>query len=155
MHDPRVLLEMGDDAVRRLARRGYTLDLARLEELFSRRTSGITKADKLRAESNRVTQEVQQVARGGGDVSELKDHARALKDEIRQTDAEREQAGAELRELLLGIPNLPLDFVPDGDGDDDAVEIRRHGEPPVFGFEPKDHVDLGEAMGIFDFARAS
>jgi len=155
MHDPRALLDMGADAVRRLARRGYTLDLARLEELFSRRTSSITTANELRVESNRVTQDVQQGARQGMDVSGLKERARQLKGQIRQADAEHDQAAAELRELLLGIPNLPLDTVPDGDSEDFAVEIRRHGDPPAFAFEPKDHVDLGEAMGILDFGRAA
>jgi seryl-tRNA synthetase len=155
MHDPRALLDMGADAVRRLARRGYALDLAKLEELFSRRTSSITAADQLRAESNRLTQDIQQAARQGKNVSELKERARQLKEQIRQADAEHGQAAAELRELLLGIPNLPLDTVPDGDSEEFAVEIRRHGDPPAFAFEPKDHVDLGEAMGILDFGRAA
>jgi seryl-tRNA synthetase len=155
MHDPRALLEMGADAVHRLARRGYTLDLVTLEALFARRTSSITTADQRRAESNRVTQEVQQAARQGRDVSELKERARRLKEQIRQADAEHDQVAAELRDLLLGIPNLPLDTVPDGDSEDFAVEIRRHGEPHAFVFAPRDHVDLGEAMGILDFTRAA
>jgi seryl-tRNA synthetase len=156
MHDPRTLLDMGDAAVSRLARRGYHLDLKELETLFSRRTSSITRADTLRAESKRVTEQVQRAARGqGGDVSELKERARELKEQIRAVDAEREQAAAALRDLLLRIPNLPRDDVPDGDSEDFAVEIRRHGSPPAFTFEPKDHQDLGEAMGILDFARAT
>ena len=156
MHDPRALLDMGADAVRRLARRGYTLDLARLDELFSRRTTSITAANELRAESNRVTQEVQQAARQGGDVAELlKTRARQLKEQIRQLDARQDQAEAELRELLLGIPNLPLDTVPDGDSEESAVEVRRRGGPPEFAFAPRDHVDLGVAMGIPDFGRAA
>jgi seryl-tRNA synthetase len=155
MHDPRALLDMGDDAVRRLARRGYILDLAGLQELFSRRTSSITLADELRAASNRVAQEIQQAGRQGEDVSGLKERARQLKEEIRQADAEHNQAEAELRDLLLAMPNLPLDTVPDGDSEEFAVEIRRHADPPAFAFEPKDHVDLGETMGILDFGRAA
>lgn len=156
MHDPRTLLDMGDAAVSRLARRGYHLDVKELETLFSRRTSSITRTDMLRTESKRVTEQVQRAARGqGGDVSELKERARELKEQIRAADAEREQAAAELRDLLLRIPNLPQDDVPDGDSEDFAVEIRRHGSPPAFTFEPKDHQDLGEAMGILDFARAT
>src|SRR5260370_5174556 len=138
MHDSRAWLEMGADAVHRLARRGYALDLVTLEALFSRRTSSITMADQLRAESNRVTQEVQQAARQGGDVSELKERARRLKEQIRQAEAEKDRAGAELRELLLGIPNLPLDTVPAGDAEDFAVEVRRHGDPPGVGLDPND-----------------
>lgn len=155
MLDPRALLEMGADAVHRLARRGYTLDLAGLEALFSQRNASITAANELRAESNRVTQEVQQAAREGKDVSDLKERARRLKEQIRLADAEHDRVAAELRDLLLSIPNLPLDTVPDGDSEDAAVEIRRRGEPPAFDFEPKDHVDLGEAMGILDFGRAA
>jgi seryl-tRNA synthetase len=154
MHDPRALLDTGADAVRRLARRGYPLDLARLRELSSRRTSSITTANELRAESNRLTQDVQQAARQGADVSGLKERARQLKEQIRHVDAEHDQGAAELRALLLGIPNLPLDTVPDGDSEEFAVEIRRFGDPPAFAFEPKDHVDLGETMGILDFGRA-
>ncbi|MFE2723299.1 serine--tRNA ligase [Kitasatospora sp. NPDC059327] len=155
MHDPRALIEMGSEAVRRLARRGYTLDLSALESLQSRRSQLITRADDLRAESKRVAQEVQQAARQGGDTEALKGQARDLKESIRSAEAEQDQAQQELRDLLLTIPNLPLDSTPDGDSDEHAVEIRRFGAPPSFSFEPKDHVDLGEALGILDFTRAS
>src|SRR5579859_5751438 len=155
MHDPRALIELGDEAVRRLARRGYKLDLGSLEDLLSRRNSSIRTGDDLRAESKKVAGEVQQAARAGGDTTALKDRARELKDQIRAVEEETELLNAELRELMLGIPNLPLDSIPDGDSEDFAIEIRRHGAPPSFSFEPKDHVDLGEGMGILDFARAT
>lgn len=155
MHDPRALIELGDDAVRRLARRGYKLDLGSLEDLLSRRNKSIHAGDELRAESKKVAAEVQQAARAGGDTTGLKDRARELKEQIRAAEEEAELLNAELREFLLGIPNLPLDSIPDGDSEDFAIEIRRHGAPPSFSFEPKDHVDLGEGMGILDFARAT
>lgn len=155
MHDARALIDMGAEAVRRLARRGYTLDLSRLEDLQSRRNQSVRSADDLRAESKRVASEVQQTARQGGDIAGLKEHARELKDRIREVEAEQERIQEELRELLLTIPNLPDDAAPDGNSDEDAVEIRRVGTPPTFSFEPKDHVDLGEATGILDFARAT
>src|SRR5699024_6506810 len=56
--------------------------------------------------------------------------------------------------LMLGIPNFPADEVPDGDSEDFNVEVRRYGTVPEFPFEPRDHVALGEAMGVFDFTRA-
>lgn len=155
MHDARALIDMGAEAVRRLDRRGYSLDLSRLEDLQSRRNHNIRAADELRAESKRVAGEVQRTAKQGGDISELKDRARELKDQIREIDAGQEQVQEELRELLLTIPNLPDETAPDGDSDEFAVEIRRVGTPPTFSFEPKDHVDLGEATGILDFARAT
>ncbi|GIH19859.1 serine--tRNA ligase [Rugosimonospora africana] len=155
MHDPRALLDLGADAVRRLARRGYTLDLSTLEDLVSRRSTTIQRANELRAESKRVAQEVQVTARRGGDVDGLKERARQIKDEIRGAESEQDRIDAGLRPLLLEVPNLPLDTVPDGDSEEFAVEVRRHGDTPAFSFEPKDHVDLGESLGIFDFARAT
>lgn len=155
MHDPRALLDMGADAVRRLARRGYTLDLSKLEDLVSRRSKTIQKANELRSESKQVAQEVQAIARQGGEVEGLKERARHIKDEIRDVETEQDQIDGELRTFLLEIPNLPLDTVPDGDSEEFAIEVRRHGNPPAFSFKPKDHVDLGETLGILDFARAT
>ncbi|PZT75483.1 serine--tRNA ligase [Streptomyces sp. AC1-42W] len=155
MHDARALIDMGAEAVRRLARRGYALDLAALEDLQSRRNRSIQSADELRVESKRVAGEVQRTAKQGGDITGLKERARELKEEIREIEAGQEEIQEQLRDLLLSIPNLPADEAPDGDSDADAVEVRRVGEPPVFAFEPKDHVDLGEATGILDFARAT
>jgi seryl-tRNA synthetase len=155
MHDPRALLDPGTESVRRLARRGYTLDVASLEALLARRNTSIKLADDLRSESKRVAQEVGLAARSGGDVSALKTRARELKDEIRRVEVDHEQAATELRELLLGIPNLPLDSTPDGNTEADAVEVRRWGTPPSFDFAPRDHVELGERTGILDFARAT
>jgi seryl-tRNA synthetase len=155
MHDARALLDPGNEAVRRLARRGYALDLPALEALLSRRNASIKLADDLRAEAKRVAQEVGLAARSGGDVGALKERARELKDEVRAVEVDHEQAATELRELLLGIPNLPLDTLPDGFSEDDAVEVRRWGTPPSFDFAPLDHVELGERTGILDFPRAT
>ncbi|RAJ61659.1 seryl-tRNA synthetase [Streptomyces sp. Amel2xB2] len=155
MHDARVLIDMGEDAVRRLARRGYTLDLSSLESLQSRRNKSIQSGDELRSESKRIAQEVQQTAKAGGDISTLKETARKLKEQIRESEAEQERVQQELTELLLTIPNLPADEAPDGDSEEFAVEQRRVGTPPAFSFDTKDHVDIGEAMGILDFGRAT
>jgi seryl-tRNA synthetase len=155
MHDPRTLLDPETDAVRRLARRGYTLDAATLEDLLSRRNKSIRQADELRAEGKRVAQEVGATAKQGGDVAALKDRARELKEHVRDIETEQEQLAGQLRELLAGIPNLPLDAVPDGASEADAVEVRRWGTPPDLGFAAKDHVDLGESLGILDLGRAT
>jgi seryl-tRNA synthetase len=155
MHDARTLLAPETDAVRRLARRGHALDAPALEDLLARRNKSIRQADELRAESKRVAQEVGASARQGGDVTALKERARELKDHVRDVEAEQERLAQELQELLLVVPNLPLDAVPDGDSEADAVEVRRWGTAAAFDFEARDHVDLGEAMGILDLARAT
>ncbi len=155
MHDARTLLDLGEEAVRRLARRGYTLDLPMIEDLFARRNLSIKSADELRAESKRVAQQVGKAAKAGDDASALRERARHLKDQVRAIEQDQEKLDTELRDILLSIPNFPAEDVPDGANEEFNVEIRRHGTPPSFSFEPRDHVDLGEAMGILDLARAA
>lgn len=155
MHDARVLIDMGPEAVRKLARRGYSLDLSSLESLRSRRVQSIRAAEERRAEAKRVAKDVQRTAKEGGDITGLKERARKLKEQIHEVETEQGQIQQELDQFLLGIPNLPLDETPDGDSEEFATEIRRVGTPQAFSFSPKDHVDLGEALGIFDFTRAT
>ncbi|MGQ0846663.1 MAG: serine--tRNA ligase [Sporichthyaceae bacterium] len=155
MHDARELVDLGDEAVRRLARRGYTLDLASLSDLLAARNAAIRSGDELRAETKRIAAEVGRAAKAGGDVEGLKETARELKDRVKAAEDDAERLAGELRELLLGIPNFPSDVVPDGRSEAEAVEVRRWGTPPTFDFEPRDHVDVGEGLGILDFARAT
>ena len=155
MHDPRLLLDPATDAVRKLARRGFTLDLPALEKLFSQRTAVIGQTDESRAEANRVAKEVGAAAKRGEDVTELKEKARALKARVQELEEQQRRLAAELDELVLGIPNLPSDDLPDGNTDEDAEQVSSWGEPPSFDFEPRDHVEIGEKLGIFDFPRAT
>jgi seryl-tRNA synthetase len=155
MHDPRVLLDPTTDAVRKLARRGFTLDLPALEKLFSQRTAVIGQTDESRAESNRLAKEVGAAAKRGEDVTALREQAKELKGRVQELEEQQRTLAAELDELMLGIPNLPSDDLPDGNTDEDAELVRTWGEPPTFDFEPVDHVTIGEKLGIFDFARAT
>jgi seryl-tRNA synthetase len=155
MHDPRVLLDPATEAVRKLARRGYELDLGQLDKLLTQRTSAIQRIDHARREAKQVANQVQAKARAGEDVVELRERARALKTEIQQTEDQHRQFEADLQDFLLGIPNLPDDRLPDGNSDEFAVEVRTWGDIPTFDFEVADHVDIGERLGIFDFPRAT
>jgi seryl-tRNA synthetase len=155
MHDPRVLLDPATEAVRKLARRGYDLDLPQLEKLFSQRTATVQAADESRAESNRLAKEVGAAAKRGEDVTAVRERARAVKTRVQELEEQHRLLAAELEEFLLGVPNLPADEIPDGAADEDAAEVARWGEPPAFDFEPADHVDLGERLGILDLARAT
>jgi seryl-tRNA synthetase len=155
MHDPRVLLDPATDAVRRLARRGFALDLPALEKLFSRRTAVIGQTDESRAESNRLAKQVGAAAKRGEDVTEARERAKAVKVRVQELEEEQRTLAAELEEFLLDVPNLPSDDLPDGNTDEDAELVRTWGEPPTFDFEPADHVTIGEKLGIFDFARAT
>ncbi|MGH3837511.1 MAG: serine--tRNA ligase [Pseudonocardiaceae bacterium] len=155
MHDPRVLLDPATDAVRKLARRGFDLDMEPLDKLFSQRNATIQASDKARAESNRVAKEVGAAAKRGADVTQLREQARELKTRIQELEEQQRQVEAELQELLLSIPNLPSDELPDGNSEDFAEQVRTWGNPPAFDFEPADHVHIGERLGIFDFTRAT
>lgn len=153
MHDPRVLLDPATDAVRKLARRGYALDVTALEKLLTVRNAAIHRGDEARAETKRVSTSVK-----GASPQErpaLVARAKELKAVVAAAEAEHATADAELQELLLGIPNLPSDELPDGVSDADAELVRTWGEPPTFDFAPLDHVDLGEQLGILDLARAT
>jgi seryl-tRNA synthetase len=158
MHDARELISLGDAAVAALARRGYAFDPAPIAELLAARNTAIHTGDELRAESKRIAGEVGKAAKSGAspeEVEALKEQARALKDSVREQEEAAERLGAELHELMLGIPNLPSDRAPDGLKEEDAVEVRRVGTPPVLEGSPRDHVDLGEALNILDFGRAT
>ncbi|MBA3744504.1 serine--tRNA ligase [Sporichthya sp.] len=157
MHDARELIGLGDAAVAALARRGFRFDPAPLAELLTGRNAAIHSGDELRAESKRLAGEVGKAAKAGGDpqlAEALKDQARALKDQVREAEEKAERLGSALHEAMLDIPNLPSEAVPDGLTEDDAVEVRRVGAPPSLD-GPRDHVELGEALGILDFARAT
>jgi len=153
MHDPRVLLDPATDAVRRLARRGFTLDVTSLEKLLAARSGAIHRGDEARAAAKRVATSVQ------GATSEerpaLVERARELKVVVVAAESEHREAAAELTDVLLGIPNLPADEAPDGNTDEDAELVRTWREPPALDFAPLDHVDLGERLGILDLPRAT
>lgn len=155
MHDPRQLLDPETDAAAKLRRRGYVLDTDRLSKLVSRRSEVISEGDQARAQSKKSAAEVQAAARRGEDITGLREQARQLKVRIGELEEEQRSVEAELTEFLLGIPNLPLDELPDGATEEYAEEIRTWGTPPEFGFDPLDHVDLGERAGFLDLSRAT
>jgi seryl-tRNA synthetase len=152
MHDPRALLDPATDAARRLARRGYPLDVAALEKLLSGRNSAIRRGDEARAESRRLAGSV----KGASEQERpaLVERARDLKGVVAAAEDEARTLDAELQELLLDIPNLPLDELPDGTSDADAQFMRSWGTKPEIA-DPLDHVELGERIGILDLARAT
>lgn len=158
MHDPRVLLDPATEAVRKLARRGFPLDVEGLDKLLTARNAAIHRGDTARAQSKQVATSVKGAS--AQDRPALVERARALKGVVSAAEQEQRTLDAELTELLLGIPNLPADDLPDGVCDADAELIRSWstgpgGEPPAFDFGPRDHVDIGEGLGILDLTRAT
>jgi seryl-tRNA synthetase len=113
-----------------------------------------TRVESLRAERSRVSKQVAATRRTGGDSSAAQETARALGEELAGEEARLRELEAARDVELLALPNLPAPEAPDG-GEDDAVVLRRVGEPRAFDFTPRDHVDLGVALGGLDLERAA
>ncbi len=157
MHDIRAIRDnpAGFDAA--LSRRGLSPMSADVLEIDAARRARITEAETARAEQNAAAKEVG-AAKARGDEAEF-ERLRALVAERKADVARLEEAAraedARLRDLLLGIPNLPLADVPEGADEDDNVEIRRWGTPPDFDFAPKEHFDIPGVARDMDFEAAA
>jgi len=141
----------------KLARRGVTVALDEVERLDAERRQKIARADALRAERNRTSEEIGRLLRSGQreQAEALRLRMRDVGEEIKHVEAEIARLDAELQARLLTLPNLPHDSVPIGPDETANVEIRRWGTPRAFDFEPKDHVELATRLGILDLERAA
>jgi len=155
MLDPRLLRNELDAVAHQLARRGYSLDTAALQALDERRKTIQMQTQALQAERNARSKNIGKAKAAGADIAPLLQEVEGLGDQLKTAGEQLAVLQEELNALLMGIPNLPHDSVPDGKGEEDNPEIRRWGEPAQFDFEPKDHVDLGEALGLLDFESAA
>ena len=113
-----------------------------------------TEVEERRARRNVVSDEIAQLKRAGGEAADKIAAMKELGGEIKAFEQQLAEAEERLKELLLQIPNIPLDDVPEG-GEDDAVVLRHVGEPPQFDFEPLDHLDLGVKLDVIDMERAA
>ncbi|GAB4192295.1 MAG: serine--tRNA ligase [Thalassobaculales bacterium] len=137
-----------------LARRGLAPLSAEILDLDQRRRAVQTELQRGQARRNEASKEIGQARKAGGDAAALMAEVAALKEALpRLEDEERQLAGA-LDAILAGIPNLPSPDVPEGPDESGNVEIRRHGSPRNLE-APKEHFDLGEALGLMDFEAAS
>lgn len=117
----------------------------------------ISESDQLNAERNAASREIGAMMKDGkrDEADARRKQVNELKERIAELDAARDQAEARMRELLSTLPNIPHESVPVGKDESANVEIRRWGTKPEFDFTPKDHVDLGTALGILDLERAT
>jgi seryl-tRNA synthetase len=155
MLDPRLLRTELSHVAEQLARRGMTLDTAVIESLDARRKELQTQVQELQNLRNTRSKAIGKAKAAGEDISPLLDEVAAFGDQLKSMDAELGELQERLREISLGLPNLPDASVPDGVDEGSNREERRWGEPPEFDFEPKDHVDLGVPAGWMDFDAAA
>ena len=126
------------------------LDVPAFQALEAERKALQTRTEELQAQRNQLSKQIGMLmGQGDKDGAEAaKAQVAASKAELEQSAARLEQIQTELQSLLLAVPNLPHESVPVGAGEADNVEVRRWGTPPVFSFEPKDHVDVGTPLGL-------
>jgi seryl-tRNA synthetase len=157
MHDIRFIRDNPDVFDHALKRRGLEPQAQQLIALDEVRRAAIQKAEAAQARRNAASKEI-------GEAKKNKDEARAkdllsevaaLKESIPAMEAEERRATVDLHKALAEIPNLPLDEVPDGKDEKDNVEHHRFGAKRDYAFEPKQHFDLGEALGQMDFETAA
>jgi seryl-tRNA synthetase len=155
MLDPRLLRNDLDNTTRLLARRGYTLDTSRFLALEEKRKALQVRTQELQAARNTRSKSIGRAKAAGEDIAPLLKEVEGLGDQLKAADEQLGRIQDELNDILMDIPNVPHDSVPDGRDEEDNTEMRRRGEPRTFDFAVKDHVDLGEALGQLDFETAA
>ncbi len=146
-----------DEVRAALERRGLKVDaeLSSLAALDARRRKLIPELEELRRQQNASGEEAARARREGRDPSDIFTASKARAQLIKQLETEVDALETERRGVLLTLPNLPHESVPHGASAADNRDVRRVGEPPAFSFVPKAHWDLGPALGIIDFERAT
>lgn len=155
MLDPKLLRDHIEETARQLAKRGYVLDIKTLENLESQRKVLQAQTQELQSQRNGFAKQIGQRKSKGEDVADLLSASQTTNEALIAKEAELAQLQQELQQRYLEIPNIPHSSVPEGKDERDNQEIRRWGEIPRFDFTPKDHVELGERLGLMDFAAAA
>ena len=138
-----------------LARRKEEDKIDEILELDKRRRDALYEVEQLKSKQNAVSKQIPQIKKEGGDTTAIFAEMKTLSENIKKLDAEVREIEENIEQRMLRIPNIPNETVPDGDTDDDNVEIRKFSEPTKFDFEPQAHWDLGENLGLLDFASAA
>ena len=155
MFDIKWIRDNPDEFDAGMARRGLDPQSPAILALDAARRDAQTRAQELQTERNSLSKQIGMLKSKGEDASEVMAQVSQSKDAQATIEAEAFEASTKLTDALAGLPNLPFDEVPDGKTEDDNVEVRRIGEPRAFDFTPKDHVDLGESLGMMDFEIAA
>src|SRR5262245_27486500 len=155
MLDIQLLRSDLDGVVKRLATRGVSAPTEEFLRLEAARKQVQTRTQELQNRRNILSKQVGEAKRKGEDASALMAEAAALPGELKDLEQELDRLQQQLTDLLLVVPNLPHASVPVGKSSDDNVEVRRVGALRRFDFPVKDHVDVGERLGMLDFEPAS
>ena len=155
MHDIRWIRENPDAFDAGLGRRGLAPLSAQALVIDTDNRTITTELQDLQTRRNDASKQIGALKGKGEDATVQMAEVAGLKDSMTALEERQKETTAALRALLEGVPNIPGDDVPDGVDEDDNVELRRIGEKPTFDFEVRDHVDIGESLGLLDFEAAS
>ena len=155
MIDIKLLRTEPEKVIAALKRRKEVVDIDGLLALDKEKRELLYQVEQKKAEQNSVSKQIPALKKAGEDTAEIFTKMKALSAEIKACDDKINEIDEQMTQILYTIPNIPNETVPDGDTDEDNVEIRRFMEPTVFDFEPKAHWDLGDALGILDPATAA
>lgn len=155
MLDPQLLRNELDNVAAALTKRNMTLDVAAIKELEEKRKAIQVKTEELQALRNSRSKEIGQLKSKGEDAQAVMDDVANIKQQLEKSSIELDDVQSKLNDIVFGIPNIPHESVPSGTTEDDNEEVRKWGTIPEFDFEPRDHVDLGESLGLIDFETAT
>ncbi len=155
MLDPKRLRAEPEQIAAQLKRRGLVFDVAKFQALEARRKQLQIETEALQAQRNAGSKRIGQVKSKNEDVAPVMAEMEGIKGKLEGNTSALDELQREFEQFALGIPNLPHASVPDGRDENNNVEVRQWKEPGKFDFPPKDHADLGEALGQMDFAAAA
>jgi len=155
MLDVKLMRENLDEVKTRMATRGAEIDWNEFVAVDRERREALANIERLKEKKNRLSGEIGKIKKNGGDATALMRDVEEVSEDIRIAEGPLAEIEARFEQFMLTLPNLPNPGVPVGKNADDNKEIRRWGDLPKFDFEPKNHWDIGEELGILDFERAA
>ncbi len=155
MLDPQLLRSDLDQVATALKKRNMVLDVDAIQQLEEKRKKIQVATEELQSLRNSKSKEIGQLKSRGEDAQAIMDEVSKIKSQLDDSTTELDSIQTQLNDIVSGIPNIPHASVPNGTTEDDNEEVRTWGEARSFDFEPKDHVDLGEALGLIDFETAT
>lgn len=154
MHDLKFIRENPDKIKAGLAAKRATVDLAKLLEMDNQRREHIAKTDGLKAEKNKANDEIARCLKEKKDAQPIIARMKSIAQEIDKLDPAIKELEAQMEQILLAIPNVPHDSVPQG-GPEANKMVAEAGQKPVFDFKPKTHIEIAEGLDIIDFKRGT
>jgi len=144
-----------ENVAKNLAKHGYELEINKFNELEAQRKDLSVKTQDLQNERNTKSKGIGKAKANGEDIAPLLAEVSTLGDDLDAVKKQLDEAQAQIHEMMMGMPNLLDDSVPEGKSEEDNIEVRKWGEPTALDFEPKDHVELGAPNDWLDFETAA